>query len=78
MTIINLAGQQTLATNLTPAFNAWKNALIDRKPVWNKISPQKRLAWINSNKDPIMDLVMDNFSWISTLVDEIREAQKEA
>ena len=55
---IDLTGQQALADTIEPQLTAFVQALAARHEVWDAISPEKRAAWCNSNKDPIMSLLV--------------------
>lgn len=63
MTILNLTGQEIDRDEILPhILNLWLS-MQDRKPIWDKISPEKRSVWVNKSvdddKDPIMALAFD-------------------
>jgi len=58
MTTLNLTGQQDLADDILPQLTAFVQALVERKPIWEKLSPEKRVRWVESDKDPIMALLV--------------------
>lgn len=63
MTTLNLTAQGIDRNEILPhVLNLWLS-MQDRKPIWDKISPEKRSVWVNksvdNDKDPIMALAFD-------------------
>ena len=56
MTDLNLSNQQTAVTSIQPYITALKDRMELRKPVWDKLSDEKKIKWVKSDKDPIMTL----------------------
>ena len=53
---LNLNNQQQLYTQIAPYMQAMKNSMDERIPMWDKINDQKKLKWVEWDKDPIMKL----------------------
>jgi hypothetical protein len=74
---LNLAGQQTIKTQVGPKLLQLKTALDLRLPVWNRLSLAKKRAWIRSNKDPVMDIAFDIYKYLDAnffgVDDEVRK-----
>lgn len=66
MTVLNLSDQRTAVQNALPAFQAFKTEMDKRKLVWDKLTPERRLRWVQSSngtladsKDPVMWLAIN-------------------
>lgn len=66
MAELDLTGQATLAGQVQTRVTQLRNAMELRKPVWNKLSIEKKKLWISSNKDPIMTLAWDVFKYLQS------------
>ena len=51
MAILNLSGQQLEYNDLAPKLNKLKTLMDERLPIWEKISINKKVKWIKSDKD---------------------------
>jgi hypothetical protein len=72
MATITLTGQATLAAGISPKLLQLKNALIARKPIWDKLPPEKRLAWAKGTKDPIMVLARDTYLFLDAIFEDTK------
>ena len=66
---LNLSNQTNLRNQILPAIVALKNAMIARKPMWDKLPFRKRKAWVMSDKDPIMSLAWDIYKALDEYFD---------
>ena len=64
MAILNLTDQQTAYNLIAPKSQQLKNAMDLRKPIWDKIPIAKKIAWIQSDKDPIMSLAWSVYKYL--------------
>jgi len=76
MATLDLSGQATLAASIQPKLVQLRNAITARKPIWDKLPPEKRLAWAKSDKDPIMVLARETYLFLDKVYDRIREQQE--
>jgi len=51
MTVLNLSDQRTAVQNALPTFQAFKTEMDKRKLVWDKLTPEQRLRWVQSSND---------------------------
>ena len=56
MADLNLTGQSASADQIQTRVTQLRNAMEQRKEVWNRMSVEKKKAWIAGGKDPIMSL----------------------
>ena len=68
MANLNLTGQTAKADQLRPYLVAWKVELDKRRDVWNRLSPEKRRAWVQAaeTKDPLFDLFVQLYKYTQT------------
>lgn len=64
MTILDLTGQQAAYDIIAPKIQQLKNVMDLRKEVWDKLPPAKKIAWIQSDKDPIMGLAWSVYKYL--------------
>lgn len=64
MTELSLTGQTVSASQIQTRIVTLKSLMDQRKPIWDKISTEKKRAWILSNKDPIMSLSWDIYRYL--------------
>ena len=64
MADLDLTGQQLEYNDIAPKLQKLKNLMLDRKPIWDKISVAKRKKWVTSDKDPIMSLAYQIHEWL--------------
>jgi len=64
MTNLKLVKQKTYLDQIAPKINQLKNQLDSRQEIWNKISPEKKHAWVKSGKDPIMTLAWETYAYL--------------
>lgn len=64
MTILNLSGQGLERDDIAPKLQKLKNWMDQRKPIWDKLTPEQRKAWVDSDKDPVMSLAWDIFKYL--------------
>lgn len=64
MTTLNLTGQQAAYNLIAPRIQQLKNAMDLRKIVWDKLPNNKKIAWIQSDKDPIMGLAWSVYKYL--------------
>ena len=64
MTILNLTDQTTAASAIQTRVNQLKSLMDARKPIWNKLSDEKKKQWITSGKDPIMTLAWSVYRYL--------------
>ena len=64
MTILDLSGQQAAYNLIAPRIQQLKNTMDLRKAVWNKLPKAKKIAWIQSDKDPIMGLAWSIYKYL--------------
>lgn len=56
MANLNLSNQKAVRDTIAPYLQTMKDKLNERKPIWDKLSDEKKKTWIQSDKDPIMTL----------------------
>ena len=56
MTILTLSDQTTITSAVKTRTDILKIEMDKRLPIWQKASKEKKVAWIKSDKDPIMTL----------------------
>ena len=61
---LNLSGQQVEYNTIAPKVQTLKNWMDQRKPIWAKISKEKRKKWVTSDKDPIMSLAWSIYKYL--------------
>jgi hypothetical protein len=64
MADLNLTGQATSANQIQTRVTQLRTAMELRKPFWDRMSVEKKRAWIASGKDPIMSLAWDVFKYL--------------
>lgn len=64
MAILNLSGQQAAYNLIAPKIQNLKDAMDLRKPIWDKLPAAKKIAWIKSDKDPIMGLAWTVYKYL--------------
>ena len=64
MADLNLTGQGTSAGQIQTRVTQLRNAMELRKPFWDRMSIEKKRAWVASGKDPIMSLAWDVFKYL--------------
>lgn len=64
MAELNLTGQAVSAGQIQTRINQLKDAMNLRLPVWQKLSVEKKQAWIVSGKDPIMTLAWQVYRYL--------------
>ena len=64
MTDLNLSNQQTAVNTIKPYITALKDRMDNRKPVWDKLSDEKKIKWVKSGKDPIMTLAWNVYRYL--------------
>ena len=63
-TSLKLTDQKATADSVDFEFKKLKKALDDRKELWTKCPPEKRRAWIKSEKDPVINLAWDIYKYL--------------
>lgn len=64
MADLNLTGQSTIAGQVQTRITQLRSAMELRKDVWNRMSVEKKKAWITSGKDPIMTLAWTIYRYL--------------
>ena len=64
MAELNLTGQATSAGQIQTRITQLRNAMEQRKEVWNRLPIAKKKAWITSGKDPIMTLAWQVYRYL--------------
>lgn len=64
MTELNLSGQTDLKNQINPKLVMLKSILEQRKPIWDKVSVEKKKKWIQSGKDPIMTIAWQIYRYL--------------
>ena len=64
MTSLNLPGQQAAYNLMAPKIQQLKDAMDLRKGVWDKLPNDKKIAWVQSGKDPIMGLAWSVYKYL--------------
>jgi len=64
MADLNLINQQIYTDQIQPKIQQLKTQMDLRIPIWQKISPEKRKAWILSGKDPLMTLAWNIYNYL--------------
>ena len=64
MANLKLDNQKNHRNNIAPKIQQLKNQLDARQEIWNKISPEKKYAWVKSGKDPIMTLAWEMYEYL--------------
>ena len=74
MAVLTLSNQKTAKSTIAPKLLTLKQELDKRMEVWQKIPPEKKRAWIKSDKDPIMSLAWDLYKYLDrNFFGEVRE-----
>lgn len=66
MTLVDLVGQTVAKTQIAPKLLQLKTQMDARKEVWNKLPRDKKVAWIKSEKDPIMNIAWSIYKYLRT------------
>ena len=64
MTQYNFTNQDTEHSEVAPKIPQLKNRMNDRKEIWDKLSHEQKKQWIQSEKDPVMDLAWTMFKYL--------------
>lgn len=64
MTTIRLSGQKTIRNTIAPRIQTLKDAMDLRKEIWNKLPNDKKIAWIKSDRDPVMQLAWSIYKYL--------------
>lgn len=64
MAILDLSGQQAAYNLIAPRMQQLKDAMDLRKSIWDKLPVAKKIAWIQSDKDPIMGLAWTIYKYL--------------
>ena len=64
MADLNLTGQGTLASQVQTRINSMKQSMDLRKPIWDRLTDEKKRAWVRSGKDPLMSLAWDTYRYL--------------
>lgn len=63
---LNLTGQNQKANAIRPYLVELKTQMDKRKLLWDKISDDKKKRWVKSEKDPIMNLAWQTFTYLKS------------
>lgn len=61
---LSLTNQTNIKKQISPKLLQMKTELDKRKIVWNKLSVQQKIKWIQSEKDPIVDIAWDIYKYL--------------
>jgi len=64
MPTLDLTGQSTLAGQVQTRITQLRNAMELRKEIWNRLSDEKKRAWVTSGKDPIMTVAWQTYRYL--------------
>lgn len=64
MATLNLTNQEVDKQDISPKLLKLKNRLDQRKVIWDKLPIEKKKRWIQSEKDPIMDIAWDMYRYL--------------
>lgn len=64
MATLNLTDQATATSAIQTRVNQLKSLMDARKPIWIKLSDEKKKQWISSGKDPIMTLAWQTYRYL--------------
>lgn len=64
MAELNLTGQSTSASQIQTRINQLKTAMELRKEIWQRLTLEKKRAWVTSGKDPIMTLAWNVYRYL--------------
>jgi hypothetical protein len=64
MADLNLVSQSALASTIQTRITQLKTAMDLRKDVWSRLSIEKKRAWVQSGKDPIMTLAWNIYKYL--------------
>lgn len=64
MAILDISGQQAAYNLIAPKVQNLKDAMDLRKAIWDKLPKAKKIAWIQSDKDPIMGLAWTVYKYL--------------
>ena len=74
MAILRLSNLETAKSSIAPKLRTLTQELDKRIEIWQKIPPEKKRAWIKSDKDPIMSLAWDLYKYLDrNFFGEVRE-----
>lgn len=68
-----LIDQQTYATQIQPKIQQLKNQMDLRFEIWQKLSLEKKKAWVTSGNDPIMTLAFQIGQYLKDNFPELLE-----
>jgi len=61
---LNLTDQETEKAAIAPKLLKLKQLLDERKLIWDKLPDEKRKKWIQSGKDPVLDIAWDMYKYL--------------
>lgn len=64
MTLLDLIGQEDLKDIIWPKVLQLKDAMDLRLPIWQKLPPEKKIAWVLSDNDPIMGIAWTIYKYL--------------
>jgi len=64
MADLNLTGQATLSGQIQTRITQMQTSMNQRKAIWDRLSDDKKRAWIKSGKDPLMTLAWNIFKYL--------------
>lgn len=64
MAILNLTGQNQSHKLIAPKIQDLRDKMELRKVIWDKLPIAKKIAWIQSDKDPIMTLAWTVYKYL--------------
>lgn len=73
MATLNLKGQSALAASMHGRFEQLKQAMNQRREVWNKLSPVQQKAWLDSGKDPLMNAAYLLYKFLAEFFSKVGE-----
>ena len=69
MTTINLTGQDLDLETIMPKLAKMKQMMVDRRPVWDKLTYAQRKKWVKSGKDDVMQIAYQIYQFLCDFFD---------
>ncbi len=71
MATLDLTGQAAARNLIAPKLLQLKQLMDQRKLIWDKIRPHRRLQWVQSDKDAIMAVAVDVYRYLYNFYDGV-------
>jgi len=65
MATLNLTGQELELTTIRPKLATFKQMMVERRVIWDKLTYEQRKLWVKSEKDDAMTLAYQIYEFLS-------------